>query len=816
MGIVDLRLRGLGDVNVTAEFDRRGVSSKGALVLRSIALLLVSIILAVGTQAYAQEDAEPLGWESPAGPGGVFETPTQACIAQWKDEGMDNGYSRFMGIKRRSDDMRFIHCEWTRWQYLCPEETNGGPRCGYNIPSYVQMACPEDYVATVDGYCKLEPVFERPCSDPCESDDGRANPKTNNPVVIATGAKRLSALDYSSADGLFRIGREYRSFQVGRPIQQRVLPRDLPRGLDGYWNFDFSVELQFGIFTGTPTDPNATVAILMPDGSGYGFQLQADGTWAEYPGAGSGTTSNNLTLEYVGTLPGDLTTLRDVSTTWKLTDRNDTVWTIETRSGPNGGTYLYGWPVLMQTRSGYQQTFAYAADGSLATLTDSFGRSASFAWEKHNVTTLDPLPSGSEPVPVRISSIDLPDGSSLEYDYEDALILGIGQVYQSSKWSRRWGGGSKPNSSIGATAVLLPELRRLKSVERRAANDDVLDSVTYLHEHDRYSRNVTGIIDHRGERVSTYSYDTAGRVTESELADGADRKTFTYGSSGSDRTRTVTNALGKDEDYTFAQFSSSNRDYRLTSLDGEASANTPASTASIAYGSDTYIASVTDEEGRLTTTTRDARGRPISITEASGTPDARTSTITWHTDFNVPVAIVSPGLTESRSYDAQGRLISITQTDTTSHVLPYPTNGQTRTYAYSWDANGRLLSENGPLAANGAGDDLTSYSYDASGNLLTVTNPLGHVTSFAGHDANGRPGSMTDPNGVVTTYGYDPLGRIEAITVRHPSNAALDAVTSLTYDAVGNLTQLTLPDTSPLTMEYDSANRLTALIGAGG
>ncbi|MEL6529153.1 MAG: hypothetical protein AAFQ27_04280 [Pseudomonadota bacterium] len=174
-------------------------------------LLAVIVLLAVTLGAHGQasaqtdDDAEPIGWISRAGPSGVFETPSQACEAQWNDEGMNNGYSRFMGIKRRSDDLRFMHCEWTRWQYLCPEETGGGPKCGYRIPSYVEMACPDDYVATVDGYCRLEAAFERPCTDPCDADTGRANPKTRNPVVVATGAKRLTSTDYSTADGLFRI-----------------------------------------------------------------------------------------------------------------------------------------------------------------------------------------------------------------------------------------------------------------------------------------------------------------------------------------------------------------------------------------------------------------------------------------------------------------------------------------------------------------------------------------------------------------------------------------------------------------------------------
>lgn len=627
---------------------------------------------------------------------------------------------------------------------------------------------------------------------------------------------RVSALDYTTADGLFTIGREYRSYQVGSPFHQRVLPRSLPRGLDGYWNFDFNYEIQFGIFDGSPTAPNATVAILLPDGTGYAFKLQTDGTWIEAPNSGSGNASNNLKLELDDALPADLGTLRDAATTWRLTDRNDTVWTLETRTGPNGGHFLWGWPTSMVRRSGYSQTFSYGSDGGLDSITDSLGRTASFTWEKTNITTLANPTAGRLPIPARVSSINLPDGTSLSYGYEEARLFNSQYLYVSSKWNNTWGGGTSPGGAKSVVGDLIPMARRLTKVERFSANDDLLDSVTYLHEDERYVRNVTGIVDHRGERVSTYAYDSAGRVTLTEGADGANAKAIEYSTSGSSRIREVTNVYGKQETYIFAEFSYGQRDYRLTTIASSATEDTESSSSTISYGSDTYISSSTDAEGRVVTTTRDARGRPISVTEASGTADARTTTIAWHASFNLPETIVGPRLTEERNYDSQGRLESVTLTDTTSQTAPYSTNGQSRTYTYTWDSNGRLLSENGPLAASGSDDDLTTYTYDVNGNLLTATNAMGHVTSYADYDANGRPGSMTDPNGVETSFSYDLLGRVEAIVVQHPTNSALNATTSMEYDEVGNVTQLTLPSTTPLIMEYDAANRLTVMRSGAG
>ncbi|MFX5521807.1 RHS repeat domain-containing protein, partial [Acinetobacter baumannii] len=87
----------------------------------------------------------------------------------------------------------------------------------------------------------------------------------------------------------------------------------------------------------------------------------------------------------------------------------------------------------------------------------------------------------------------------------------------------------------------------------------------------------------------------------------------------------------------------------------------------------------------------------------------------------------------------------------------------------------------------------------------------GHVTSYAGHDANGRPASITDPNGTVTELVYDPLGRLLETRVKDPAGLAPDAVTALEYDVEGRVVGVTLPQTLKLTMGYNLAGLLTAI-----
>ena len=754
----------------------------------SACLRLMILVAAAGFASSGPARAQTadgfVGWDWM---GVNYPTAEDACIAQWEWAGMNNGFSRFIGAFPQADDWDTADCEWTRYQYLCPQENPGaGFACGTVIPAVVYFGCASGYTKTVDGTCRYNPAIERPCICP---EDGRENPTVGNPIVLSTGAKVLDALDYETADGDFRISRHYRSFQVGRPIDGTILPRSLPRGLIGGWNFSFGYEIQLGTFSGSPSSPNAKVAILAPDGTGFGFVLKSNGEWIPDPSIGAANTPNYWKLEFVGTLPSNLADIKAGSHSWKLTDDNDTVWTLQTRIGPDGGSYLTGWPTQMVRRDGYHWTFAYASDSSLASITDSFGRSATFTWHKFFITSLASPPSGSMPYPTAVKSIGLPDGTSLRYSYDPAPAE------------------SAPSAST---------IRHLVKVERLSATDTVLDSVRYLYE-DSYMGHLTGVVDNRDVRIATYQYESAGRAIATEGANGTHRFEVEYGVSGSARTREVTNPLGKVETYTFSAFSGAGpADYRLTRVAGDASANTAASSASTTFGSDTFVEGLTDEEGRETVVDRDARGRPTTLVEADGTSDERLATITWHSTFNVPVSIVREGLTEERTYTSTGQLETVTLTDTTTHSVPYSTNGEERTWTYDWDSDGRLLSVNGPLPVDGSDDDVTSFTYDTAGNLLTSTNALGHVTTFDDYDDNGRPGTMTDANGVVTAYAYDALGRVETITVEHPSSPALNAVTTIDYDAVGQVVGLTLPSTATLIIDYDDAGRVTSMRAADG
>ncbi|MEO1427159.1 MAG: RHS repeat protein, partial [Pseudomonadota bacterium] len=137
---------------------------------------------------------------------------------------------------------------------------------------------------------------------------------------------------------------------------------------------------------------------------------------------------------------------------------------------------------------------------------------------------------------------------------------------------------------------------------------------------------------------------------------------------------------------------------------------------------------------------------------------------------------------------------------------------QTTTYTY--DANGNVLTEDGPRSDV---SDITRYTYDAAGNRRTVTNALGHQTQLLDYNGRGQPQRIIDANGIETLLTYHVRGWLESVTVVHPGgNPALNSVTEYAYDAVGQVTQITLPNGVVLNYAYDGARRLTQISNSLG
>jgi len=281
--------------------------------------------------------------------------------------------------------------------------------------------------------------------------------------------------------------------------------------------------------------------------------------------------------------------------------------------------------------------------------------------------------------------------------------------------------------------------------------------------------------------------------------------------SGASFIRTVTNPLGKVSVYSYLY--SGGQGLQLTSVANLASPLSPASSKSYTFGSDAFTAQVTDENGNVETQTHDPRGMPAQVVEASTSTAPRTTTTTWDPTWHEPHTVAAATVTTGFTYNGQGAPLTRTLTDNTTFTVPYATNGRTKTWNFGWNAAGQLLAVHGPRWVTGGTVDTTTFTYNAGGYVQTIANPLGQTTTVTAWDWRGAPLSMTDPNGVATTFSYDIRGRLLTATI-NPGGAASQY--QFAYDAVGDLARVTLPAGASLTYTVDQDRRVAQLRNVRG
>lgn len=293
---------------------------------------------------------------------------------------------------------------------------------------------------------------------------------------------------------------------------------------------------------------------------------------------------------------------------------------------------------------------------------------------------------------------------------------------------------------------------------------------------------LSGIVDELGNMYKSWTFDSTGRVLTSQNAGGANLTTFSYGSSST----TSTDANGNAHT---TSFTTQYNVIKPTSVTGDP--YPPAGGAAFTYDSNGFVASVTDFNGNVTNYVHNAKGEETSRTEAYGTAIARTITTTWHATFHLPLTITEPLRTTTFTYDATGNMLTRSVTDGT----------YTRTWTYTYNTSGQVLTAEDPDT------NVTTYTYDSHGNVATIKNALSQTTSFTSYNADGYLLITTDPNGLATDYTYDARNRMT-------EKEAGSYTWRWAYDAAGNLTKYTVPNTSFLSYAYDAAHRLIKVTDA--
>ncbi|VVC84444.1 hypothetical protein [Sideroxydans sp. CL21] len=453
-------------------------------------------------------------------------------------------------------------------------------------------------------------------------------------------------------------------------------------------------------------------------------------------------------------------------TSWAYTNENDEVETYDAT----------GKLVTITNRIGLTQTLTYS-DGTA-------GPNGSYVLIATGAPTTAILSAGFL---IRVTD---PTGRSLQYGYD-----GSGRVVKMTDPS---GGvylyaysGSALTDNL--TGVKYPDGKVRTYLYGEVANVSATPAagVSYAH-------SLTGILDENGTRFASWTYDANGLATSSEhgaFGSGIDHVGLSYGTpdANGNSTTSVTDPRGNVRSYGFSTLLGVVKNTGITGspCDG--------CSASFTYDVNGNVASRTDFNGNKTTYVYDlTRNLETSRTEASGSAVARTITTQWHPTLRLPTQISEPGRTTVYTYDATTRnLLTKTVTDSAS--------SRSRSWAYTYTTAADTTLSNLLKNIKGPRTDvasITSFGYYPNGDLKTITDALGHVTTINSVDGAGRPLSITDANGVITVLTYWPRGWLKTRTV-----GAL--TTNYTYDGVGQLTRVTLPDASHLDYTYDAAHRLT-------
>ncbi|SDD35106.1 RHS repeat-associated core domain-containing protein [Aquimonas voraii] len=363
----------------------------------------------------------------------------------------------------------------------------------------------------------------------------------------------------------------------------------------------------------------------------------------------------------------------------------------------------------------------------------------------------------------------------------------------------------------------------------------------------RFPNHLTGITDENGVRTADYTYDSRGRVTQSQHAGNAKRVSLNYLSASQVR---VTQPEGGSRLYTF----STGRFRKLLSSVEETTDGSVTGTTTHDVNPTTFRRNHSvDARGTRTNYTHDAfreTGRTEALT-ANGATTAltRSYSSTWDNTLNRMLTRTEPGRQIRFAYNSRGQTTARCEVDlAVPAAVAYTQCGsaanapfgvrQTRyTYCEAADASapgstcpiiGALKSVDGPRVDVA---DVTTYAYHAAtdesgcsqatgpchrrGDLHTVTNALGHVTTRARYDRAGRVTRSIDANGVVTELSYHPRGWLLSRTIKG-ATAAADATTTFDYYPTGLVDRITQADGSHLDYGYDDAHRLISVTDALG
>ncbi|HYV49244.1 MAG TPA: DUF6531 domain-containing protein [Myxococcaceae bacterium] len=304
---------------------------------------------------------------------------------------------------------------------------------------------------------------------------------------------------------------------------------------------------------------------------------------------------------------------------------------------------------------------------------------------------------------------------------------------------------------------------------------------------------ITSEVDPLG-RATEQLYDTGGRLSV-ENAPDRPRTAYTYGANGLvSNIRTGSGSTFVDVSYEYdgrgnrtrMKFNGSEiTDYTYDLANRLLTMKNPlGTTTSYTYDDAGNRHTRLDGNGNLTTYNYDPNRRLQTVVFA----DATQYSYDYDSRGNRTLER-SPNHERQLEFDDLNRVSRVTDVTLGRHI------------DYAYDPNGNRTSI-------GSEDFQASYAYDGMNRLKRASaNPAAGITFE--YDLLGRRDRVARPNGVVSTYAYDPGG--EVLSIIHAKAGQVVSSFSYQYDGHGRRTSKTSQDGSTEAYVYDALDRLVGV-----
>ncbi len=486
---------------------------------------------------------------------------------------------------------------------------------------------------------------------------------------------------------------------------------------------------------------------------------------------------------------------------------------------------------------GQETAFAYDGRGQMTRVTDPNGGITEYTYDGNGNLTKETDPSGGEKT----------------YVYDSLNRLTGSTDEEGNTWSCTYDGAGNRTSLTDANG-------NCRNYEYDANNrlirvtDRNEDSLTLEYTN---TGRVSAVTDMEGA-VTGYQYDTLGRLTRISDALGHSLA-FTYDSMGRLLTQTdangnvteygyspaghllwVKDGEGNTTAYTYNELGQvltkkdalGNQVSYAYDLLGQVTSLTDAlgNTTAFTYTADGRIATVENAEGGITRYGYDACGNLVQTEDPLGNVveyeyDARNNrireclsesgeqrciTLYQYDKKGRMIKEIDPMLEErAYGYDGNDNMVSVRDEEQRETTVTYDLNNQPVSMAYS---DGRTAAfrynKRGELVEMQDWNGTTVLERDSLGRLTGVTDPGGRRTGFS-YDAAGNRTGIRYPDGSAAAFAYDRNNRLLEVTEGaqipgdgsgdaegDPAGTAAEILARYGYDAAGNVTSVTQPDST--------------------